>query len=80
MIFWLLYKFLGQPFRDIDLAIAFHKLNIRVEKSKNQELTAGKTLIFEQHLDCCFYVKLFLYQRTPKFLRRLFGFKWNKKS
>ena len=69
---YLLYLFIGQPSRDLNLALSYFKLNSRVAHASSDD-DSDVVLEYEKHLGGLFFFKLFLYRRLPHTLAYLLG-------
>ena len=58
------YAVLGQPFRDLKLAVNYSKLHKKVKTNSKHDFYS-KTADFESQMGCCFYVKFFIYKFLP---------------
>ena len=57
---WGIYLFFGQPFKDIDLALSFNKLNNKVKPEKDWG-QVDMTDEYEKKMTFCFYIQWYLY-------------------
>lgn len=72
---WLIYLYFGTPFRDLHLAVSFNKLISKINQ-KNDILYNSERFnaIYERHMNCCFYLKYFVFKRMPSCLHCCFNF------
>ena len=69
---WLIYLFFGQPFRDLDLAVAFQKLESKINATRGiRDVDCdARTNKYLRNVGCCFYLKLFIYKRLPRKIQK----------